>query len=141
MDLADGVLDGMYYLETVEVPANDADGVSSVGTLMSGQDYKFKAYGIANAGDSIDFDADFSFRTGSSIEWTDDVSTYEYLGDTLLDLMVNGSFVQWGDNTFHADHVYWHDFSGLGTSVEFQVYDVYYPNNTGSLFVDIYGVL
>lgn len=130
-----------YYLETVEVPAIDADGVSSLMSLIGGQDYIFKARETANAGDSIDFDADFSFRSISSVVWTDAVSTYEYLTDTLLDLMVDGGFVTWGDNTYHADHVYEYETAGAGSPVTFGVYDVYYPNNTGSLFVDIFAKL
>ncbi len=139
LDMSDGVLDGMYHIETVVVPATNTYDVSSVATLLSGHDYKFKASGTANAGDSIAFDADYSYRTGSSSTWTDSVSTYEYLGDTLLDLTVNNGFVNWDDDaTYNMDHVYWYDMAGADASVSFKIYDTYYPGNTGSLMVDIY---
>lgn len=136
-DLSDGVLDGMYYLETVTVPANDTDGVTSIASLENGKAYKFKASGTANAGDGIEFDADYSFRTPSSVAWTDAVSTYESYGDTLLDLMVNGGFVNWG-SAFDPSHTYSYNMTGTGAPVTFGVNDVYYPNNTGNLTVDIY---
>jgi hypothetical protein len=128
---------GMTLVETVEVPADDVDGVVSDTTLETDTDYVLKAYGTANAGDGIDFDADYSFRTGSSVTWTDAVSTYEYLGDTLLDLMVEGGFVTWGDGTYHADHMYNYALVGGGSTVTLGVFDTYFPGNTGSLFVDI----
>ncbi|KND47672.1 MAG: hypothetical protein AB201_01920 [Parcubacteria bacterium C7867-006] len=135
-DLADGVLDGMYYLETVTVPANGASPVSSSNSFLVGHNYVLKASGTANAGDGIAFDADYSFRTGSSVDWTDAVSTYESYTDQLLDLKVNGGSVNWGG--YSSLHSYSYEFAGLGSPVSFQVYDVYYPNNTGNLTVDIY---
>lgn len=135
-------MSGVYHvgptlLETVEVVADDVDGSTSVNALEVDTDYTLKAYGTANAGDGIDFDADFSYRAATSLEWTDAVSTYEYLGDTLLDLMVDGGFVTWGDGTYHADHIYSYDLAGTGAPVVLGVYDTYFPGNTGSLFVDI----
>lgn len=127
---------GPTYLETVEVPANDADGVDSVNALEVGTDYFLNAYGTANAGDGIEFDAQYSFRTSTSIEWTDAVSTYEGLGTGLLDLFVDGADVDWGP--FNPTHEYEYMVSGADASVNLTVNDVFYPNNTGSLFVDIY---
>ncbi len=130
---------GRYYIETVIVPANSETTVSSAISLVSGKNYVFKASGTANAGDGIDFDVDYSFRIPTSITWTDAVSTYEYLGDTLLDLMVNSGFVNWdNDAVYNPTHTYEYTFVGAGAPATFQVYDVYYPNNTGSLTVNIY---
>jgi hypothetical protein len=141
-DLNDGVLDGQYYLETVTVPANDVDGVSSLTTLLAGKQYALKASGTANAGDGIEFDVDYSYRTPTSVAWTDAVSTYEYLGDTLLDLKVNGGFVNWDDDAvYNADHTYWYELTGTGAPVTFLIDDAYYPNNTGNLTVDIYATI
>ena len=138
-DLADGVLDGKYFLESVAVPATDLDGVASLTTLLSGHDYTFRASGTAHAGDGIEFDADYSYRTPTSVTWTDAVSTYEGLGDSLLDLQVNGSTVGWdNDAVYNVNHVYYYDMAGLDAPVTFKVNDVYYPNNAGSLVVDIY---
>ncbi len=141
-DLADGILDGMYHLETVTVPANVVSPVASSNSLIVGHNYKFKASGTANAGDGIVFDADYSYRTPSSVTWTDAVSTYEGYGDTLLDLMVNGGFVIWdNDSVYNTDHTYWYQTTGAGAPATFMVNDVYAPNNTGNLTVDIYAQL
>ena len=141
-DGLDGAIDGINAtapVETVIVPASDVDGVSSLSSLLAGKNYKFKASGTADAGDGIEFDADYSFRTPTSVTWTDDVSTYEYLGDELLDLQVDGATVGWdNDAVYNPDHTYWLDMAGAGLPVSFQVYDVYYPNNIGNLQVDIY---
>lgn len=141
LDLQDGVMDGMYLIDSVKVNASGVAPVSSSIALLSGHNYAFKASGTGNAGDGIDFDADFSYRTPTSATWTDSVNSYGSYGATLLDLMVNGGFVEWGDGTYHADHVYWYNMAGAGAPVNFQVNDVYYPNNTGSLTVDIYAVI
>jgi hypothetical protein len=141
-DMSDRKLDGMYLIETVVVPAIDDDGVLSVMNLMSGADYVLKVSGTANAGDSIEFDADYSYRTPTSATWTDAVSTYEYLGDTLLDLKVNGGFVNWdNDAVYNTSHIYSYEMTGVGAPVSLQIYDTYYPGNTGSLSVGIYAKL
>jgi hypothetical protein len=136
-DLADGVLDGKYYLETVTVPASGT--VVSSGTLLSGHNYVLKASGTAFAcnepGCVIKFDA--SYSTSDNSTWVDGVAPpYDLYGPTLLDLQVNGLSVNWG--AFNPSHSYSYEFAGLGAPASFQVYDVYYPNNTGNLTVDIY---
>lgn len=142
LDMNDGVMDGQYYLETVTVPASSAVAIPGTINLLSGHDYAFKASGTANAGDGIQFDADYSYRTPTSATWTDDVNAYESYGPTLLDLKVNGGFVNWdNDATYNADHTYWYEAAGTGVPANFQVYDVYYPGNTGNLTVDIYAVI
>jgi len=141
-DMNDGVLDGRYYLETVTVPASGLAAVSSLTSLLPGKNYVLKASGTANAGDGIVFDADYSFRTPTSVTWTDAVSTYESYGDTLLDLKVNGGFVNWdNDATYNTNHTYEYHLTGSGSPVSLLIYDVYYPNNTGSLSVDVYAEL
>lgn len=126
---------GPTFVETVEVPANSATPVESIATLEFGKDYFLKAYGTANAGDGIEFDAQYSFRTGSSTEWTDAVSTYEYLGTQLLDLFVNGADVDWG--VYNAAHIYQIPYAGTGDKLDLVIYDTYLSNNVGSLNVDI----
>lgn len=129
-------------LETVNVPAIDEDGVTTTASLEAGQDYLFVATGTADAGDGIEFDADYSFRTGSSTTWTDAVSTYEGLGDQLLDLQVNGATVAWDDNaTYNTNHKYNYFFSGADSTVTFRINDTFASNNSGSLSVDIYPVI
>ena len=128
-------ISGMYYLETVGVPATST-GVDSQSELMDGVDYLLKATGVANAGDTIDFDAKYSITNRIPLDtWTDAVSDYESYGPTLLDLFVNGSSVDWG--AYNEAHEYWYELAGGGDPVSFYVYDVYYPNNDASLSVDI----
>lgn len=135
-DLHDGVLDGVYHMETVTVPANSATPITSTMPLHSGHDFILKASGTANAGDGIEFDADYSYRTPTSSTWTDAVNSYESYGDTLLDLQVNGGSVNWG--AYNSSHVYEHVMAGTGAPVSFLINDVYSVNNTGNLTVDIY---
>ena len=123
-------------IETVTIPASASVPTPS-SILASGTDYLLKAYGVANAGDGIDFDARYSFRTPTSAMWTDEVSTYGS-GPTLLDLFFNGT-TPWGD--FNHAHEYWSLVSGTGAVANFLVNDVYYPNNTGELKVDIYACM
>jgi len=133
--ILDDWISGMYYLETVEVPAT-SPGVDSQSDLMDGVDYLLKATGVANAGDTIDFDAKYSITNRiSGDDWTDTVSGYESYGPTLLDLFVNGSSVDWG--AYNNAHEYWYELAGGGDPVSFHVYDIYPINNTGSLSVDI----
>lgn len=139
MDMNDGILDGKYFVETIQVNANNVNNTMSMYPLVDGTNYIIKSSGMANAGDSIDFDAKCSFRTGSSTQWTDAVSTYEGYGTQLLDLYLNGMNVDWGP--CNASHMYEYMMVGDGSNASFNIYDVYYPNNTGFLTVNIYAQL
>lgn len=124
-------------IATLSIPANSSQDTTSTHTSEDGAQYRIKALGTANAGDTIEFDAKYSITnriTGDS--WTDTVTGYESYGPTLLDLMVNGGFVDWG--AYNSSHVYWYETLGNGNKFTFKIYDVYYPNNTGSLTVEIY---
>lgn len=125
-------------METLTVDADDQSGVDS-SVLYDGLKYQFKVSGVADAGDTIDFDAKYSL-TNRIIDdtWTDAVSGYESYGTELLDLMVDGSAVNWGD--YNEAHTYYLGYMGNGSSINFSVYDIYYPNNIGSLTVEIYAV-
>jgi hypothetical protein len=123
------------FIETVTIPADKDTDTLSVASLELGTSYILKARGTANAGDSIEFDARYSFRSTSSTAWTDEVSTYESYGKTLLDLLFNGT-TPWKE--YNASHMYNAKVVGTGAPATFRIYDVYYPNNTGNLYVDIY---
>ncbi|MEK7133543.1 MAG: hypothetical protein AAB804_00565 [Patescibacteria group bacterium] len=125
-------------LETVTIPANASIPTFSNNLLASGTDYLLKAYGTADAGDGITFDARYSFRVPTSAMWTDAVSTYEYLGTQLLDLRLNGA-TPWG-NLDYANE-YWSLVLGNGAQASFLIDDAFYPNNTGELKVDIYACM
>ena len=104
--------------------------------LDAGFNYKSVVTGTYLAGDGIEADALCSFRTGSSTEWTDLVSTYESYGTTLLDLMVNGES-NWG-TTCSPDHTYSQVITGDGTMPNLFILDTYPSNNTGLLHVEFY---
>ena len=134
---------GVYFLETVPVSA--LGGVATSTTVLnSNYDYMFKAYGVADActsgcADSIWFDPEYS-SSDNLVTWVDGVAVpYTGYGPNLLDLMVNGGFIGWDDDTtYNADHTYWYEMTSADAPVSFQVYDVYYPNNDNNLNVDIY---
>ena len=126
-------------VDTVYVYADNTSTIYSNVTLESGKNYQLKASGIANAGDTIDFDAKYSITNRIvDDEWTDLVSGYEGYGTGLLELKVNGEFVSWGD--FNSEHIYYWNIVGDGSplGVALWIYDIYYPNNSGFLTVDIY---
>ncbi len=127
----------LNLVDTVEVIANELPPTCSNVLLESGKKYLLKASGTAFAGDTIDFDAKYSITKRILDDtWTDLVSGYPGYGPTLLNLAVNGVFVDWG--AFNEDHVYYWKMDGIGSCVPLWIYDVHYPNNTGSLIVEIY---
>jgi hypothetical protein len=124
-------------LHQIEVFAVSSEPVEI--NLDSGS-YKFVVSGTAFAGgkytEDIEFDAKYSItHSDSGDTWTDEVSGYESHGSKLLDLQVDGISVDWG--IFNDDHIYEYLWTGGGV-VEFCIYDIYYPNNTGYLTVEIY---
>jgi uncharacterized repeat protein (TIGR01451 family) len=123
-------------LETLTVDAKGAVATSTT-TLLNGVSYKIKASGTYSAGASITADAEYSSGP-VSYAWQEPVEGYEYLGVNLLDLKVDGAFVNWG--AYNASHVYTLDYAGIGSTVSFQIYDTYSPNNSGSLTVKIYAL-
>ena len=136
----------LYYIETVSVPANKDTPTSSVIPLQAGKNYELKTYGTACAEMNspptctIFFDAEYAQNVNEATkQWVDGVEGYEGYGPNLLDLMVNGGFVDWG--TYNSAHTYWLPVTGTGSTLSLQVYDIYYPNNAGNLNVDIYAKL
>ena len=93
----------------------------------------------AHAGDTIDFDASYSITNRIAGDtWTNTVSGYTSYGEKLLGLHVDGIFPDWGE--FNNEHTYYLDFVGTGSQVALWIWDIYYPNNVGSLTVEIYKV-
>jgi len=129
-----------YFTYTVPLHQIEVFAVSStpVEVDLDVGSYKFVVSGIANAGDTIDFDAKYSI-TNRIIgdKWTDAISGYPLLGPEVLDLHVNGATVEWGD--YNVEHIYEYEFSlWLGGTVTFCIYDTYPINNSGHLIVEIY---
>lgn len=134
-------LDYPELVDTLTVYANDSDGVESNISLETGEEYIFRAMGTAwacqTASCNIEFDAEYSTSDGSN--WVNGVAPpYGGYGPNLLDLKVGGNYVDWGE--YNPSHEYMLGWTGDGSTVSFQVYDIYYPNNTGSLTVEIYAV-
>jgi hypothetical protein len=132
------------HVETVTVDANDPNPTTSIAILEYGVGYTLVATGTADALNSPDrhiyFDAKYSLTTyipGDT--WTDSVSGYTGYGPTLLDLFVNGASGDWG--VYNEDHTYECTITGDDNPVELWIYDIYYPNNVGSLTVEIYEIL
>ncbi|MFH1770005.1 MAG: hypothetical protein ABH828_00435 [archaeon] len=123
-------------IESFDVQA-DGTVATTTAYLASGTTYLVEASGTANAGDTIDFDAQYSLtnRIVNDI-WTDLVSGYEGYGPDLLELKVNGNFVDWG--AYNAMHKYMIELAGDGNQASFEIYDTYPVNNVGYLTVNIY---
>jgi len=135
--ILDDWMSGYYHVDSVEVPADATGAVETEYVLKSSESYKLVASGVANAGDTIDFDAKYSITNRISGDgWTDEVSGYNSYGPTLLDLFVEGSSVDWG--AYNEDHIYEYEMPGVDTPVSFLVYDIYPINNVGSLNVDVF---
>lgn len=127
---------GTYLLETVTIPAIQETDTLSNTVLKTGYDYVITAKGTASAieDNSILFDAEYSSTSGEN-PWVDGVTGYEGFGLNLLDLMVNGGFIDWG--AYNPLHIYTHTVSGANAPLGLRVWDVYYPNNLGNLTADI----
>ncbi len=124
-------------VDTLTVPGTGGSVTSSV-TLGAGKDYMFEALGTFSAGASITADAEYSSGPTSYV-WQDLVEGYASYGEGLLELRVNGSSVEWGP--YNVSHTYTLAQTGAGSTVSFDIYDIYYPNNSGSLTVNIYEVV
>jgi len=130
---------GPTFIETVEVLAVKSSPTPSTNILESSKDYFLEAHGTAwacQAGScNIEFDAEYSNSDGD-LTWDDGVAPpYNSYGPNLLDLEVDGNFVDWG--AYDVSHVYQIPYAGTGSLLSLLIYDIYYPNNTGSLFVDL----
>jgi hypothetical protein len=123
-------------LEELNVPAQGGTVTSSV-TLINGVTYRLEASGTFFAGDSLEADAEYSHKLSNPV-WYDEVPGYESYGEGLLELTVNGAFVEWGP--YNPSHVYTIDIVGTGNPVQFDfaIYDIYSQNNEGNLTAKIY---
>lgn len=109
------------------------------------RDYFVEASGTYFAGGAglfdIQADAEYSqdaAQRAVSAAWTDSVNGYEYLGEDLLELYVDGAPVEWG--AYSADHRYTLDVVPTGDPLDIStnIYDTYPSNNTGGLCVAVY---
>lgn len=122
-------------VDTLTIPSVNAPITSSV-ALTAGTNYLFEAIGTYNAGASITADAEYSSGP-TSFAWLDSVEGYTSYGEGLLELRVDGGYVEWG--LYNANHTYTLAQIGAGSTVWFDIYDLNGGNNNvGSLTVNIY---
>jgi hypothetical protein len=114
-------------------------------TLVSGLTYRIEASGTYFAGGNgaydIEADAEYSqdaYQRTNALGWTDAVHNYGSYGESLLDLLVNGTNVDWG--SFATSHTYTLDVAGNAgpLTFNFQVNDFAAYNNTGGLCVAVF---
>jgi hypothetical protein len=126
-------------------PATGAVITTAPTILESTRDYFLEASGTYFAGGigqfDIEADAEYSqdaAQRAVSAPWTDSVNTYEYLGEDLLELYVDGAAVEWG--AFNAGHRYTLDVvpTGAPLAIGTNIYDTFPSNNTGGLCVALY---
>jgi len=101
--------------------------LSTSGTYFAGGDYRY----------DIQADAEYSqdaIQRLNLLPWSDLVNRYESSGEGLLEMMVDGGFVEWG--AFSDAHTYSMDHIATGSTIDFQIYDIYAQNNTGGLCVE-----
>ena len=147
-DCSPGLYLGYTFVETLFVsavgPGANTPVVSS-SALVPGFTYLIEATGAYFAGGTgkydIRADAEYSedaYQRAHGEAWTDLVRGYGGYGEGLLELKVDGGFVEWG--AFNPNHVYTLPWTGTGSPLtfEFQIWDIYAQNNTGGLCAAIF---
>lgn len=148
-DVADGKIDGMYYVESISVPGNlPATAQSSptvLGTkyiLKASGTYRFAQWGIAGIADAMYSlrvpNQPYSYHSQSVNTWVNGSVFPGSLKD-YLKLWVNGSAVPWVGS--YSDHLYTYNLTGTGAPIGFSIKDDNYGDNSGSLMVDIFAQL
>lgn len=147
-DCSHAIYDRYDYVETLFVSSvgnGTVTPVVSSSSLDTAYDYKIEASGVYYAGGSglydIRADAKYTqdrYQRINNLDWTDILRTYESYGSGLLELKIDGNFIDWG--AFSGSHIYTHTMAGTGSpvSLEFQINEVYAQNNVGGLCVSVY---
>lgn len=135
-------------LETINVNSASVNSVSSVGSLLNGQQYLLVSSGTwmnsLNASDT---------EYTSLDNWTSHMNGYDinpyFLGEGEFDLQVNNSFVNWG--AYNSGHSYSYLYTGTGSQINLGIFDGdsntntknlgWYGDNSGSLTVDVYSCM
>lgn len=122
-------------LDTLSIPANDADGVETNVSLDGGAPYVAVANGtwLNNRGEQNLVDAEYS--TVNS--WTTHMDGYDGYGQDILELKINNVLGAWG--AYNALHTYAQGFTqAVAGKAVFGIADSFYGDNQGELAVDIY---
>jgi hypothetical protein len=149
-DCSYGSYNRYNYVETLFVSSVGPGAITPVetsSTLDFAHKYLIEASGVYYAGGNFTYDlrADAKYSQDAFQRandpfggWTDDVRGYPTYGSGLLELKVDGDFVDWG--IYNAAHVYTLVKSGTGSplSLQFQIYDIYAQNNTGGLCISLF---
>ena len=125
------------HIDSFKVPAARTATTYSNIVLEEGENYIIRVSGTAYGGDTIDLDAKYSIthRIKNDV-WTDTVTGYESYGIILLELLVDGGQVEWGE--YNQYHVYHTMVTGNGAQLGLLIYDFDHSDNKGSLLVEIY---
>lgn len=138
-------ISGWYALGSLQVPADDPEGISTAYSSIDGKEYLISASGQwLNRNDHETYspqniDAEYLSEDG----WATWQDGHTGLPD-LPDLQVNNAFVDWGAYT--NTHVYELTTAGTGLPFSFRIFDglngevipEWYDDNDGYLTVDIY---
>ena len=129
---------GHTLLESLVVPVTGASVVST-NSLAAGESYKIRASGTMQTDDSplILADAEYaSFLAPIDNTNTGNVDLGIAINDTVND---SDKPPSWGP--YDASHIYTVDFVGLGAPVSFNFHDSFYPDNAGSLTIEVFAPL
>lgn len=145
-DMADQVLNGRYFIETVTVPANKSTATNSSYPMVSGTQYVLQASGTYRFADWGVFgiaDAKYNYRSAAynnnTPDWVDG-STWDSPYRNFLQVSNNGSAIGWQEE-FNTDHKYTANIVGNGSPLSLIILDDYYGDNSGNILVDIYAQL
>lgn len=132
---------GPTFLETIPVLASSSTPTQSIFSTEVGKDYFLKVSGSGMAcnqpGCIISFDAEYS-TSDLGVTWVNGVAApYSGYGPNLLDLKVDGTFVNWG--AYNSSHIYQIPYEGTGNPLSLLVYDIAgsYFNDSGTFSVDL----
>lgn len=109
-------------------------------SVTEGFDYRVTVAGTFYAGGisayDIQADAEYSQDTYQRTHlepWSDLVRGYESSGEGLLEMTIDGAFLEWG--SFTPLHRYTRTVAAVDSSMDLLIYDTYPQNNTGGLCV------
>jgi hypothetical protein len=132
-------------VETMQIPANSMVPISSINTFQSGVTYILQVSGNWQDKSQPNHYSDAEYTTFDG--WQTYMDGTPNWGPQQKDLMVNGSFVDWG--VYNTSHNYELLYTGTGAPINFMVIDkdpskpidpAWYADNIGGLTVTIYRV-
>jgi hypothetical protein len=124
-------------VDTVTVPVNTAIGSTTTAGFEVGASYVAVVSGTWLNDRSPEPENYVDAEYSTEDEWATYMNGFDGYGEDILELQVNGNFVDWG--AYNGDHRYAYSWVATNTDpVRFSVSDSHYPDNSGSLTVTIY---